>query len=424
MSELKDSSVSLGLIGVSKIKILAAYVRRRQTAFSFFFRFTLLLLVPSPKHCGLVVALSRLQCLRWYAEPTSAMDSSRHSSCCSPRNYRLAVMGSLLLCLAASNALVLSRSSSSIAASASAGSRIQPLVASGCTRCSGRTRATSATMALGRNSYRSRPGPGKQGRARRSGCGGTPGGADGRPGVRARARRASFGESAVSTRRRGGGEPLGFFDVGDVVWGVSKQQRSAGERGAGFGKQYKPTRTAGGTFTARGVLCFDTCTVRWPFQTAPVCCSREQDVTPSTRDSLSTTPGCELCPHHTPTEQWHTRVCRISWLGFVSRCSWPSAWCCFLKCRRNTPIPCLFRSTPRTIFLCSRSSAAVVAAAAAGWFKNNSTGFVTIHPESCLFCCILEPRREDARRYFLRSYGSPCFNLNVTPAYRARCQDP
>ncbi|CAN0413695.1 unnamed protein product, partial [Ectocarpus sp. 12 AP-2014] len=197
-------------------------------------------------------ALVPVQRPRWYAEPKFTMDSSRHSSCCSPRNSRLVVMGSLLLCLAVSNALLVSRSSSSIATTAAAaGSRIQPLVASGCTRCSSRTRATSTTMALGRNSYRSRPGPGKQGRARRSGCGGTPGGADGRPGVRARARRASFGESGASTRRKGGGEPLGFFDVGDVVWGVSKQQRSAGERGAGFGKQYQPTRTAGGTFTAR-----------------------------------------------------------------------------------------------------------------------------------------------------------------------------
>ena len=163
------------------------------------------------------------------------------------RHLGLVIMGSLLLLLRA-DALVLSRSSF-------AGSGIQPFAP-------GRTRATSATstaaMALGRNSSRSRPAPGKQGRARRSGCGGTPGGADGRAGVRARARRQSYyGDGSLS--RGGGGEPLGFFDVGDVVWGVGRQQgkRSAGaSRGrgssSGFGKPYQPTRTAGGTFTARG----------------------------------------------------------------------------------------------------------------------------------------------------------------------------
>eukprot|EP00752_Nemacystus_decipiens_P008749 g7810.t1 len=163
---------------------------------------------------------------------------------------RLAAMGSLLL-LSASDAVVLSRGSF--------GSRIQPL-----TRASNscRTRVTSTTstvMALGRNSSRARPGYRKHGRSRRSGCGGTPGGADGRAGVRARPRRTSYyGDSTApsgsSSGGRGGGEPLGFFDVGDVVWGVGRQQKrsagAAGARGSGFGKAYQPTRT-GGTFTAR-----------------------------------------------------------------------------------------------------------------------------------------------------------------------------
>lgn len=178
----------------------------------------------------------------------------------SPPSSRLVVMGALLFCLGVSsnNALVLSRGS--FAAGTAAGSRIQPLpAAQRCNTCRARvTSTTSTTMALGRNSSRSRTGPGKQGRARRSGCGGTPGGADGRAGVRARAnRRTSFGDSsASSSRTRGGGEPLGFFDVGDVVWGVGRREKgspAAGMRGAGFGK-YQPTRTAGGTFTARGGL--------------------------------------------------------------------------------------------------------------------------------------------------------------------------
>lgn len=168
------------------------------------------------------------------------------------RPSQLAFMGSLLL-LGASDAVVLSRG-------CHFGSRIQPLGRIGSTN-SCRTRATSATstaMALGRNSSRSRPGHGKHGRVRRSGCGGTPGGADGRAGVRARARQTSYyGDSTASSSSRGRGEPLGFFDVGDVVWGVGRQQkRSAGgaasSRGSGFGKAYQPTRTAGGTFTARG----------------------------------------------------------------------------------------------------------------------------------------------------------------------------
>eukprot|EP00903_Cladosiphon_okamuranus_P006318 g6193.t1 len=173
------------------------------------------------------------------------------------RPSQLAFMGSLLL-LAASNAVVLSRG-------CYFGSRIQPLARAGSTSVGARTRATSATstaMALGRNSSRSRPGHGKHGRARRSGCGGTPGGADGRAGVRARARRTSYyGDSTASSGGsssggRGGGEPLGFFDVGDVVWGVGRQQKcsaggAVGGRGSGFGKAYQPTRTAGGTFTAR-----------------------------------------------------------------------------------------------------------------------------------------------------------------------------
>lgn len=166
---------------------------------------------------------------------------------------RLAVMGSLLL-LGASDAVVLSRGSF--------GSRIQPL-ARGSISCRTRvTSTTSTTMALGRNSSRSRPGHSKHGRSRRSGCGGTPGGADGRAGVRARARRTSYyGDSTASAGSggRGGGEPLGFFDAGDVVWGVGRQQKrsagATGARGSGFGKAYQPTRTAGGTFTARGWFC-------------------------------------------------------------------------------------------------------------------------------------------------------------------------
>lgn len=157
---------------------------------------------------------------------------------------RLAVMGSLLL-LVASDAVVLSRGSF--------GSRIQP----SCSRTRATTSTTSTTMALGRNSSRSRPGHSKHGRSRRSGCGGTPGGADGRAGVRARARRTSYYGDSTASSGRGGGEPLGFFDVGDVVWGVGRQQRrsagaASGARGSGFGKAYQPTRTAGGTFTARG----------------------------------------------------------------------------------------------------------------------------------------------------------------------------
>ncbi|CAM9114212.1 unnamed protein product [Scytosiphon promiscuus] len=174
--------------------------------------------------------------------------------CCARQASRLVAMGALLLCLGvSSNALVLSRGSF-----AGAGSRIQPLPALRGSSCRTRiTSTTSTTMALGRNSSRSRTGPGKQGRARKSGCGGTPGGADGRAGVRARAnRRTSFGDaSSSSASRRGGAEPLGFFDVGDVVWGVARREKgsaggAAGARGAGFGK-YQPTRTAGGTFTAR-----------------------------------------------------------------------------------------------------------------------------------------------------------------------------
>ncbi len=173
------------------------------------------------------------------------------------RPFRLVVMGPLLLLLRA-DALVLSRGGGS----SLLGSGIQPLASASRTRA---TSATSAAMALGRNSSRSRPAPGKQGRARRSGCGGTPGGADGRAGVRARARQPSYyGDASLSRGGGGGGEPLGFIDVGDVVWGVGRQQqkRSAGasrSRGSssGFGK-YQPRRTAGGTFTARGVFacCF------------------------------------------------------------------------------------------------------------------------------------------------------------------------
>lgn len=175
------------------------------------------------------------------------------SPCRSRLPPQLAVIMSSLLLLGASDAVVLSRGS--------LGSRIQPL-ARGSPGTSCRTRATSSTtMALGRNSSRNRPGPGKHGRVRRSGCGGTPGGADGRAGVRARARRTSYyGDATASSSGsgRGGGEPLGFFDVGDVVWGVGgRQQRrsagAAGARGSGFGK-YQPPRTAGGTFTARGWL--------------------------------------------------------------------------------------------------------------------------------------------------------------------------
>lgn len=171
------------------------------------------------------------------------------------RPFRLVVMGPLLLLLRA-DALVLSRGGSS----SLLGSGIQPLASTSRTRA---TSATSTAMALGRNSSRSRQAPGKQGRARKSGCGGTPGGADGR-GVRARARQTSYYGDVSYSRGGGGGggEPLGFFDVGDVVWGVGRQQqkRSAGatrSRGSssGFGK-YQPTRT-GGSFTARGACFFD-----------------------------------------------------------------------------------------------------------------------------------------------------------------------
>ena len=163
----------------------------------------------------------------------------------SRRPPQLALMGSLLLLLLA-DGVVLCRGF---------GSQIQPISARTRTRANS---ATSTAMSLGRKSSR---GHGKHGRVRRSGCGGTPGGADGRAGVRARARRTSFyGDSTVSTTTssgRGGSEPLGFFDVGDVVWGVGRQQKrsaggAAGTRGSGFGKAYQPTRTAGGTFTARG----------------------------------------------------------------------------------------------------------------------------------------------------------------------------
>lgn len=177
------------------------------------------------------------------------MSPTPPSPCRLRRSFQLVVMG-LLLLFGASEAVVLSRGSF--------GSRIQPFER-GSNSCRTRvTSATSTTMALDRNSSRSRPGTGKHGRSRRSGCGGTPGGADGRAGVRARARRTSYyGDSASSSR--GGGEPLGFFDVGDVVWGVGRQQKrsagAVGARGSGFGKTYQPTRTAGGTFTARG-WCF------------------------------------------------------------------------------------------------------------------------------------------------------------------------
>lgn len=189
------------------------------------------------------------------AEPN--MGPTTASPCRLRRPSHLSVMGWLLL-LGASDAaaVVLSSRGSSF------GSRIQPLARSSSCRTRVTSTTSTTTMALDRNPSRSRPGHGKHARVRRGGCGGTPGGADGRAGVRARARRTSYyGESSSSGSRgsRGGGEPLGFFDVGDVVWGVGRQQKrsagAAGARGSGFGKAYQPTRTAGGTFTARGLVC-------------------------------------------------------------------------------------------------------------------------------------------------------------------------
>lgn len=192
---------------------------------------------------------SNFCCARGIRNAEPIMGPTPSSSCCWRRPFQLAALGSLFL-LGASDAVVLSRGCF--------GSRIQPLPGIS-TSCRTRvTSTTSTTMAMGRSFSRTRSGPGKQGRSRRSGCGGTPGGADGRAGVRARARRTSYyGDSAASSgSSRGGGEPLGFFEIGDVVWGAGRQQkRSAGTVGArrsGFGN-YQPTRTAGGTFTARGL---------------------------------------------------------------------------------------------------------------------------------------------------------------------------